>query len=223
MQLPRRIYLKESSVTERRNEELKDMFVEAQHFCYNNGKNLFSNVVKVTVERSRLKSLSLTITLWLRTTLFQWLQIHIGFLICSYTPLCPTWLSGCLPNWDNKSPSATFSQRLQDWQEAHLRASGEVRRALSSSHLQRVHCFSAVPHLAAASFTLRTCDLRREGGWAANKVLSHMWYSKEKIVGQGGRRERWLTGVRISAKAALDIEMGNKLEKKEPQVHVWAI
>lgn len=135
MQLPWRIYLKESSVTERRNEELKDMFVEAQHFCYNNGKNLFSNVVKVTIERSCLKSLSLTITLWLRATLFQWLQIRIGFLTCSYTPLCPTWLSGCLPNWDNKSPSAAFSRRLQDWQEAHLRASGEVRRAFAKGSL----------------------------------------------------------------------------------------
>ena len=180
-------------------------------------------MVKAAVEWSWLNSLFLTIALWLRATLFQWLQIFIHFLICSYAPLCPTWLSGCLPNWDKKSPSATFSQELQDWQEAYLRASGELKRALSSSHLQGVHCFSALPHLsAAASCTLRTCDLHGEGGWADDKSLSHMWYCREKTVGQGGRRERWLTGMRISAVAAFDIDMGNNLEKKEPRVRVWA-
>lgn len=181
-------------------------------------------MVMVTIEQSYLKSLSLTITLCLCATLFQWLQIFICFLICSYARLCPTWLSGWCQIETKRSSSVTFSQELQDWQEADLRASRELRRALSSSHLQGVHCFLALPYVsAAASSTLRSCGLCKEGGQAEDKSLSHVWYSRERTVGQGGRRERWLTGVRISTKVAFDIETGNNLEKKEPQVHVQAM
>ncbi|OPJ72773.1 hypothetical protein AV530_005285 [Patagioenas fasciata monilis] len=40
--------LKESSVRGRRNK--KDVFVKAQHFYYTNSKNLFSKMMKLTIE-----------------------------------------------------------------------------------------------------------------------------------------------------------------------------
>lgn len=206
---------------------MKDVFVKAQHFCYNNGKGLFSNMVKVTVERSCLKSLvshshSLALCNFIfYFFLFQWLQLFIYFFICSYAPLCPTWLSGYRPIEPKKRRFCLF---LPDWKEAHPRTSRELKRALSSSHLQGLHCFLAFPPLsAAASSTLKTCDLHGEWGWADGKSLNHVWYCREKTVGQAGRRERWLIGMRISAKVAFDIEVSNNVEKKEAWVHVRAL
>lgn len=219
MQLPKRIYL---ICWKRALLEKED--TKSWKMCLSKPKSSNITMAKtyfwtLTVAQSCLTSL--TVSLWLCATQLQWLQIFICFLVCSHSPLCPTWLSACLTKRDGKSPAFTFTQELLDGQETHPKANRKLRRALSTSPVGGIHCFSALPHLSAAvSLARRTCDLCGEGGWA--KILSHMWHWKEKRVEQGWRRER-LTGMRIFAKATFDIETGNNLEKREPWVHVWAI
>lgn len=187
-------------------------------------------MMKVTVEWSCLKSLvSHSHSLALCNFIFNFFySSDFSYLfISSSVATHPSALPDCLVTSQlsqKKGPSACFSHELPDWKEAHPRTSRELKRALSSSHLQGLHCFSAFPPLsAAASSTPRPCDLHREWGWADGKSLNHVWYCREKTVGQGGRRETWLIGMRISAKVAFDIEVSNNVEKKEPRVRVWAL
>lgn len=161
---------RELCVRGRRNKQLKDVFVKAQCFCYNNGKNLFSNMVKVTVERSCLKSLvSGFVQLYFLFFLFQWLQLFIYFFICSYACLCPTWLSGYQPIEPKKRPFCLFLPRA-----ARLkRSTSENKQRAEKSPLQLT--FARASLLLGFSSSLSSSFLHLKDSWPPRGMRLSWW------------------------------------------------
>lgn len=128
MQLPKRIYL---ICWKRALLEKED--TKSWKMCLSKPKSSNITMAKtyfwtLTVAQSCLTSL--TVSLWLCATQLQWLQIFICFLVCSHSPLCPTWLLASPNEMEKALPSLSpkscwmdrkhIQKQTESWEEPCL-------------------------------------------------------------------------------------------------------